>query len=225
MLQRGMNFRIKPGYSIILMSVRKGAPYRDRWHEDTNLLEYEGHDESKRTGNNPKKLDQPLYTATGALTENGKFFEAAREFKAKKRKPEAVQVYEKISTGVWCDRGRYELIDAAIVFDGNRKVCRFFLRPAKTPRAKEPLLRQTRVIPTAVKVEVWKRDQGHCVICGSKDNLHFDHDVPYSKGGSSITAKNVRLLCARHNLSKSDKIMTFAPWFTTFASAFFSRTG
>ncbi len=57
MLQRGMNFRIKPGYSIILMSVRKGAPYRDRWHVETNLLEYEGHDEPKRTGNDPKKLD------------------------------------------------------------------------------------------------------------------------------------------------------------------------
>jgi hypothetical protein len=220
-----MNFRIKPGYSIILMSVREGAPYRDRWHEDTGLLEYEGHDEPKRTGIDPKKLDQPLHTTTGTLTENGKFFDAASAFKEKKRKPEVVQVYEKISEGVWCDRGRYELIDATIVSDGIRKVCRFFLRPAKTPRANEPLLRQTRIIPTAIKVEVWKRDQGHCVICGSKDNLHFDHDVPYSKGGSSITAKNVRLLCARHNLSKSDKIMTFAPWLTTLASAFFSRAG
>jgi len=81
MLQRGMNFRIKPGYSIILMSVRKGAPYRDRWHEDTDLLEYEGHDEPKRADNDPKKLDQPLHTTTGTLTENGKFFEAALAFK------------------------------------------------------------------------------------------------------------------------------------------------
>ena len=225
MLQRGMNFRIKPGYSIILMSVREGAPYRDRWHEDTGLLEYEGHDEPKRPGIKPKKLDQPLRTATDTLTENGKFFDAASMYKEKKCKPEIIQVYEKISEGVWCDRGRYELIDAKIVSDGIRKVCRFFLRPAKTPRANEPLLRQTRIIPTAIKVEVWKRDQGHCVICGSKDNLHFDHDVPYSKGGSSITAKNVRLLCARHNLSKSDKIMTFAPWLTTLASAFFSQAG
>lgn len=29
-LQRGMNFRLKPGYSVILMSVRLGAPYADQ---------------------------------------------------------------------------------------------------------------------------------------------------------------------------------------------------
>jgi 5-methylcytosine-specific restriction endonuclease McrA len=67
------------------------------------------------------------------------------------------------------------------------------------------------------KLEVWKRDHGKCVICGASDNLHFDHDVPFSKGGSSITAKNVRLLCARHNLAKSDKIMSFLGWLISVA--------
>jgi hypothetical protein len=223
MLQRGMNFRIKHGYSIILMSVRRGAPYKDRWHQDTGLLEYEGHDESKQAGIDPKKKNQPLKTVSGTLTENGKFFQAAADYKAGKRKPELVQVYEKISVGVWCDRGRYELIDAAIVTDNDRKVCRFFLRPAKAASKNEPFLKVTRAIPTQVKVEVWKRDQGKCVICGKKDNLHFDHDVPYSKGGSSITAKNVKLLCARHNLEKSNKIMSLAPWISI-ASAIISRT-
>jgi len=224
-LQKGMNFRIKHNYSIILMSVRKGAPYKDKWHEDTGLLEYEGHDANARAGIEPKKLDQPLKYPTGTLTENGKFFEAVFAYKEKKQKAEVVQVYEKIAQGIWCDRGRYELIDAKIENDGGRKVCKFFLKPCKTARADKPILTQTRLIPTEIKVEVWKRDQGHCVLCGSDDNLHFDHDVPFSKGGSSITAKNVRLLCARHNLSKSDKIMTFAPWLTTIASAFFSRAG
>ena len=154
-----------------------------------------------------------METAGGRLTENGKFYNAAMEYKKAKAKPERVQVYEKISQGVWCDRGQYELIDAQIVSDGKRKVFKFFLRPARTPRAREPFLRQTRIIPTEVKVEVWKRDHGKCVICGASDNLHFDHDVPFSKGGSSITAKNVRLLCARHNLTKSDKIMSFVGWF------------
>jgi len=213
MLQRGMNFRIKPHYSVILMSVRKGAPYRDKWHDDTGLLEYEGHDELRRRGMDPKEIDQPMQTTSGKLTENGKFFKAAVEYKKAKAKPERVQVYEKISQGIWCDRGRYELIDAKIISDGKRNVFRFFLRPARTPRAKEPFLRQTRIIPTKVKVEVWKRDRGKCVICGANENLHFDHDVPFSKGGSSITAKNVRLLCARHNLTKSDKIMSFLGWF------------
>ena len=223
MLQRGMNYKIKHGYSIILMSVRKGAPYKDRWHEDTGLLEYEGHDEPRRIGIEPKKKDQPLKNASGTLTDNGKFFQAAEEYKAGKRKPEIVQVYEKISDGIWCDRARYELIDASIIFDGERNVCRFFLRPAKVSRTNEPILKVTRAIPTEIKVEVWKRDEGKCVICGKKDNLHFDHDVPYSKGGSSITAKNVKLLCARHNLEKSNKIMSFAPWISL-ASAIITRT-
>jgi hypothetical protein len=213
MLQRGMNFRIKPHYSVILMSVRKGAPYRDKWHDDTGLLEYEGHDEPRRGDVDPKTIDQPMKTTGGRLTENGRFYHAAMEYKTSRSKPERVQVYEKISQGIWCDRGQYELIDAQFVSDGKRKVFRFFLRPARTPRAREPFLRQTRIIPTEVKVEVWKRDHGKCVICGASDNLHFDHDVPFSKGGSSITAKNVRLLCARHNLSKSDKIMSFVGWF------------
>jgi hypothetical protein len=43
--------------------------------------------------------------------------------------------------------------------------------------------------------------------------LHYDHDIPFSKGGSSLTADNVRLLCAKHNLEKSDKIMSLMPWF------------
>jgi 5-methylcytosine-specific restriction endonuclease McrA len=44
------------------------------------------------------------------------------------------------------------------------------------------------------------------VVCGATDELHFDHIVPYSKGGSSFVADNVQLLCARHNLEKRDKI-------------------
>jgi 5-methylcytosine-specific restriction endonuclease McrA len=50
------------------------------------------------------------------------------------------------------------------------------------------------------------------VTCGATDNLHFDHDVPFSKGGSSITPDNVKLLCARHNLEKSDKNISLGPW-------------
>jgi hypothetical protein len=31
--------------------------------------------------------------------------------------------------------------------------------------------------------------------------------LPWSKGGTSITEENVQLLCARHNLEKSDRIV------------------
>ncbi|WP_188901860.1 HNH endonuclease [Deinococcus aerophilus] len=61
-------------------------------------------------------------------------------------------------------------------------------------------------IPAHVKVEVWKCDGGACVQCGATDELHFDHILPYAWGGTSLTAHNVQLLCARHNLAKSDRL-------------------
>ena len=67
-------------------------------------------------------------------------------------------------------------------------------------------LSHNRFIPSEVKSDVYKRDEGNCVICGAKDNLHYDLDFPFAKGGSSITSENIRILCARHNLEKSDKI-------------------
>lgn len=232
-LQKGMNFRVRggaAGYSIILMSVRKGAPYQDQWHDESEtgphagMLEYEGHDVMRLRGSriDPKRVDQPMTLPGGALTENGKFYRAALAAKSGEAKPEIVQVYEKIATSIWCDRGRYELVDAEIKQvptsargDCSRKVYRFYLRPTTTPGAasRDDLreLSVSRQIPTPVKVAVWKRDMGRCVLCGATDNLHFDHDVPFSKGGSSITQQNVKLLCARHNLEKSDRILSWFP--------------
>jgi len=53
--------------------------------------------------------------------------------------------------------------------------------------------------------EVWRRDQGRCVKCGSQEKLEFDHIIPHSKGGSD-TARNIQLLCERCNRLKSDAI-------------------
>jgi 5-methylcytosine-specific restriction endonuclease McrA len=64
-----------------------------------------------------------------------------------------------------------------------------------------------RIIPTAVKLAVWKRDGGKCVVCGAIDELHFDHMLPWAKGGTSITEENVQLLCARHNIEKRDRVV------------------
>ena len=64
-----------------------------------------------------------------------------------------------------------------------------------------------RIIPTAVKLEVWRRDGGKCVVCGSSDELHFDHVVPFSRGGTSLVSENIQLLCTRHNIEKHDKIL------------------
>jgi len=63
----------------------------------------------------------------------------------------------------------------------------------------------SRYIPSDVVNEVWERDHGRCVICGSQRQLELDHRIPFSKGGSN-TANNIRILCKECNLRKSDKI-------------------
>jgi hypothetical protein len=59
-------------------------------------------------------------------------------------------------------------------------------------------------IPKAVQREVWQRDQGRCVECGSRENLEFDHIIPVSRGGATTT-RNVQLLCESCNRRKSDR--------------------
>jgi Holliday junction DNA helicase RuvB len=60
-------------------------------------------------------------------------------------------------------------------------------------------------IPSAIRREVWRRDGGKCVKCGSRKNLEYDHIIPVSKGGSN-TARNIELLCEACNRAKSDMI-------------------
>jgi hypothetical protein len=101
-LQRGMNYRIRCSSSVLLMSVRPGAPYADRVEEDGRVLIYEGHNQRfTRGGPNPKTVDQPFRTLVGSLTENGKFYEAARRCRDGDGPPERVRVYEKMRTGIW----------------------------------------------------------------------------------------------------------------------------
>ena len=212
-LQRGMNFHLNNSTSVILMSVRPGAPYQDSIQDEGQILIYEGHDVPKKNGQNidPKSVDQPMYTEYGSLTENGKFFNAAMKYKNCKTNPERVKVYEKIKPGIWAYNGIFLLTDAWTELSGKRKVFKFKLElideHKKDNQQKNSKTDFSRVIPTSVKIEVWKRDKGRCVICGSEKDLHFDHIIPYSKGGSSNTAKNVQILCAKCNLNKSDKII------------------
>lgn len=60
-------------------------------------------------------------------------------------------------------------------------------------------------ISSQVRREVWRRDGGVCVKCGSRRNLEYDHIIPVSKGGSN-TARNIELLCEACNRSKSNSI-------------------
>ena len=208
-MQRGMNFRMNPSYSVFLMSQKSNAPYSDRINEDGVTIEYEGHNLAKNYAENPKVQDQPEKLPSGKITQNGLFIKAVNAYKESGTKPEIVKVYEKIFEGVWSLKGYFDLIDYKIVNDGKRNVFKYILKlsdKAENFDREDLKLSHTRLIPSHVKKDVWKRDQGKCVLCGGSKNLHFDHDLPFSRGGTSLLVNNVRLLCAKCNLKKSDKI-------------------
>lgn len=210
-LQRGMYFSNGIRQSIILMSIRENAPYNDEINKSGKVIIYEGHDiqSNYAGGRDPKSLDQPDKNPSGKLTQNGLFYRAAVNGKIN-NKYEKVRVYEKLRNGIWTFNGIFNLVDAYIVKESNRSVFKFRLEIEESNNkeyVKESInISQVRFIPSSVKQEVWLRDKGQCVICGSKENLHFDHIIPYSKGGSSLVADNIQILCAKHNLQKSARI-------------------
>ena len=64
-------------------------------------------------------------------------------------------------------------------------------------------------VSDSLRYDILSRDNFQCVICGASSrqgvHLHVDHIVPISKGGKSIPS-NLRTLCERCNIGKSNKI-------------------
>ncbi len=192
-LQRGMNFGLSGNHSVILMSLQRNAPYEDELQERGTVLIYEGHNEPRGPAvSDPKRVDQPEKTSSGCLTQNGLFHRAAQEAKRGDRPAERVRVYEKIRQGVWSYNGIFHLVDSWRQQGNGRQVFKFRLVAVEEDEDLAAPVRadaaRRRVIPTHVKLEVWRRDGGRCVLCGASDELHFDHIVPYSKGGTSTLA-------------------------------------
>jgi hypothetical protein len=211
-LQKGMNYRPSgKDYSIFLMSINEKAPYNDGFDSKGEVLIYEGHNINRREQPNPLDFDQPMFTKNGKFTENGTFYKAAEDYRSKRRlSPERIQVYEKITNNVWSDKGMFYLTDCRLVDSEGRKVFKYQLIPVALHlenHAIEEELELSRRIPTAVKRIVWERDKAKCAECGSTQDLHFDHILPYSRGGTSTNPENIQLLCQKHNLTKSNKII------------------
>jgi len=54
---------------------------------------------------------------------------------------------------------------------------------------------------------IFSRDEGKCQICGSNEDIQYDHIIPFSKGGNN-SEKNIQLLCAKCNRLKADGFIT-----------------
>ena len=90
-----------------------------------------------------------------------------------------------------------------------------FLR--KLRKARYPALdaKRSRLIPAAVQEIAWERFERHGGKCenptcahqeaGAQQLVwHIDHTLPFKRGGSSIDPNNLRVLCAKCNLTKSE---------------------
>jgi 5-methylcytosine-specific restriction endonuclease McrA len=60
-------------------------------------------------------------------------------------------------------------------------------------------------VPEKVRREVWRRDKGRCVKCGSQEKLEYDRIIHVSKGGAN-KARNLQLLCEKCNRQKGASI-------------------
>jgi len=202
---RGMNFGAGGSYSVFLTVDKNNRGYTDVIMENGTII-YEGHDEY----NDYNKVEnQPIINKDGSQSENGKFIDAWRMYQKGEREPAVIKVYRKLEKGVWVNLGFYQLIGVFKDSKSKRTVYKFNLRPFDF----DPALSQKieiphdRKIPGHVMKEVFIRDKGKCTNCNEKNPLHYDHILPYSKGGSSTNPDNIQLLCERCNLNKGDQLL------------------
>lgn len=79
------------------------------------------------------------------------------------------------------------------------------IESVRSPSESEVKRSSREPIAEAVRHEVWRRDDGRCVDCGSRERLEYDHIIPVSRGGSN-TARNLELRCESCNRSKGARI-------------------
>ena len=102
----------------------------------------------------------------------------------------------------------FELFVAAVFNGNNNLIARQKeeeLRKREQEQFQSLVPERSRIISQNTKMYVWQRDGGKCVECGSKENLEYDHIIPFSKGGSN-SDRNIQLLCESCNRSKSSRI-------------------
>jgi len=105
----------------------------------------------------------------------------------------------------WEEINQYDPEDVNCRIFGH--LCPVFLSQSGATETKESR-REGRVIPREIMFKVARRDNHVCQLCHQyvpDDQVHFDHIIPYSKGGPTSVA-NIRLLCAICNRKKSNSL-------------------
>ncbi len=194
--QRGMNFRDEKDHLSVFLVLSRENGFKDAWDEKAGVYSYEGHDSTLMSG---KSANQLMAYESGLLTENGKFFKAARAFKDGMRKePLQVQVYEKLDAGVWYDKGIFNLVDARHAPEGGRKVFTFYLTLADAEfYTADDVDRVERMLPASTKVEVWRKDGGRCRECAVEQGLRF----------VSVSGAGLQLRCDMHGAGRGGGLL------------------
>jgi hypothetical protein len=97
-------------------------------------------------------------------------------------------------------------VRALIIEQHLKEQARLSRAAATAERSALPVDPRRAPIPPDIRSEVWKRDGGRCVNCGSNGNLEFDHVIPVSMGGAH-TVRNLQLLCVSCNVAKGGNLV------------------
>ena len=99
----------------------------------------------------------------------------------------------------------YNALDAFVLYMSDEETD---IKP-NTKINKDGIKHTTKREPSArLKVQVLMRDGNRCRLCGVEcndglHNIHFDHIIPWSKGGET-TLENLQVLCNDCNLAKGN---------------------
>jgi HNH endonuclease len=102
------------------------------------------------------------------------------------------------------------------------------LAVAKRPRLAADTASRSRHVPSAVRREVWARDEGRCAFvgnsgrCAERGFLEFHHVVPFADGGAT-DAGNLQLRCRPHNAFEAET--WFGPLVARERSAVYAARG
>lgn len=65
------------------------------------------------------------------------------------------------------------------------------------------------VLPSALRWEIWERDDFRCLRCGARRDLTVDHIFPWQSGGDKYDQENLQTLCRSCNSLKRSNTVSY----------------